>query len=219
MGTIHVDPVVLRCEDAELIRYPADEIRLRAAGHGDIQVADCTSTDRDGPPMHSHPWDEARIVVAGVVEFRIGDADWVRGGSGTVQLLPRGVAHGVRVPEEEARIIQVSVGPAVRRVRARDVGAHAGGRSAGRDRRGGRQARRATGLTRVLRRDVRAGPDRAEVRPSPRRSRRRTRSSAFVAGMVSGGLCCLFGRRGVMTPCGHVASEVPPRPYWRGVMP
>jgi hypothetical protein len=38
-------------------------------------------------------------------------ADEVRGGSGTVQLLPRGVAHGVRVPEEEARIIQVSVGP------------------------------------------------------------------------------------------------------------
>jgi hypothetical protein len=35
----------------------------------------------------------------------------VRGGSGTVQPLPRGVAHGVRVPEEEARIIQVSVGP------------------------------------------------------------------------------------------------------------
>ena len=111
MGGLQVDAVVLRGEDAEVIRYPSDEIRLRAAGHGDIQVADYVSEDRDGPPAHRHPWDEAQIVVEGYVEFRIGDADWVGGGSGTVQLLPRGVPHSVRVPDGTARIIQVSVGP------------------------------------------------------------------------------------------------------------
>jgi hypothetical protein len=105
-----MDPVVLLGEDAELIRYPADEIWLRAVGHGDVQVADYRSEDRDGPPAHSHPWDEVQIVVEGQAEFRIGDGDWIRGGSGSVQLLPRGVAHAIRVPDGVARIIQVSIG-------------------------------------------------------------------------------------------------------------
>lgn len=111
MAEIRIDPVVLPGDAAELISYPDDEIWLRAAGHGDIQVADYTSTDREGPPMHRHPWDEAQIVVSGYAEFRIGDDDWVGGGSGTVQLLPRGIPHSVRIPQGEARLIQVSIGP------------------------------------------------------------------------------------------------------------
>jgi mannose-6-phosphate isomerase-like protein (cupin superfamily) len=110
MSELRIEAVVLRGENAELIRYPSDEIWLRAVGHGDIQVADYRSADRDGPAAHSHPWDEAQIVVEGEAEFRIGDADWIRVGSGSVQLLPRGVPHAIRVPEGSARIIQVSVG-------------------------------------------------------------------------------------------------------------
>jgi mannose-6-phosphate isomerase-like protein (cupin superfamily) len=107
---LRLDAVVLLGRDAELVRYPTDEIWLRAAGHGDVQVADYRSEDRDGPPAHSHPWDEAQIVVEGEAEFRIGTGDWIRAGSGSVQLLPRGVAHSVRVPHGSARIIQVSIG-------------------------------------------------------------------------------------------------------------
>ena len=61
--------------------------------------------------MHRHPWDEAQIVVSGYAEFPIVDDGWVGGGSGTVQLLPRGVPHPIRIPDGEARLIQVSVGP------------------------------------------------------------------------------------------------------------
>jgi mannose-6-phosphate isomerase-like protein (cupin superfamily) len=110
MSGLRIDPVVLIGDRAELVRYPADEIWLRAVGHGDIQVADYRSVDRDGPPAHSHPWDEVQIVVEGEAEFRIGDGDWVRGGSGSVELLPSGVPHAIRVPEGTARIIQVSIG-------------------------------------------------------------------------------------------------------------
>ncbi|CRK60726.1 hypothetical protein [Alloactinosynnema sp. L-07] len=109
MTDLTIDAVVIPGDQAERVDYPDDTIWLRAVGHGDIQVADYTSTDRDGPPAHSHPWDEAQIVVEGEVEFLIGDR-WQGGGSGTVQLLPRGVAHSVRVPAGTARILQVSVG-------------------------------------------------------------------------------------------------------------
>jgi hypothetical protein len=107
---LRLDAVVLTPEQSELVRYPSDEIWLRAFGHGDIQIADYRSDDRAGPPAHSHPWDEAQIVVEGEAEFRIGDGDWVRGGSGSVQLLPSGVPPAIRVPEGYARIIQVSIG-------------------------------------------------------------------------------------------------------------
>jgi hypothetical protein len=107
---LRIDAAVIDGQSAELISYPDDEIWLRAVDRGELQVADYVSTDRTGPPLHSHPWDEAQIVVDGNVEFKIGQADWVGGGSGTVQLLPQGVAHSVRVPTGEARIIQVSIG-------------------------------------------------------------------------------------------------------------
>lgn len=48
--------------------------------------------------------------VDGVAEFRIRDGEWVAGGSGTVQALPAGIPHAIRVPEGTARIIQVSMG-------------------------------------------------------------------------------------------------------------
>lgn len=111
MTELKVDAVVVPGHTAERVDYPDDQIWLRAVGHGDIQVADYTSTDRMGPPPHSHPWDEAQIVVEGEVEFLVGDGGWTGGGSGTVQLLPAGVPHSVRVPSGSARIFQVSIGP------------------------------------------------------------------------------------------------------------
>jgi len=110
MTGLHIDTVVLPGSAAERVEYPADTIWLRAVGHGDIQVADYTSSDREGPPAHRHPWDEVQIVVDGSVEFLI-NGTWQGGGSGTVQLLPRGAAHSVRIPAGTARIIQVSIGP------------------------------------------------------------------------------------------------------------
>jgi mannose-6-phosphate isomerase-like protein (cupin superfamily) len=109
MTEVHVKAGVALPGDAELIAYPLTRIRVQA-GHGDIQVADYRDADREFPPKHSHPWDEVQIVVDGEVEFVVGDADPVRGGPGTVQFLPSGTAHATRVPEGDARLIQVSMG-------------------------------------------------------------------------------------------------------------
>jgi len=93
----------------ETVHYPDDEIRLRVAEGGNVQVVEYTSTDREGPPAHYHPWDEVEYVIEGEVEFYV-DGAWVRGGPGTVQMLPAGSAHSVRVPAGSARLLMVTIG-------------------------------------------------------------------------------------------------------------
>ena len=93
----------------ETIRYPDDEIRLRADDHGEVQVVEYSSTDRDGPPPHCHEWDEVEYVIEGTAEFFL-DGAWHAAGPGSVQLLPAGSAHSVRIPEGEARLLMVTIG-------------------------------------------------------------------------------------------------------------
>lgn len=94
----------------EIIRYPTDEIRLLGVGQGNVQVAEYVSSDRSGPPPHTHQWDELEIVLEGEVEFTVGDRVTLAG-PGSVQYLPAGAPHAVRVPEGEARVLMVTIGP------------------------------------------------------------------------------------------------------------
>ncbi len=103
----------------EVVRYPTDEIRLLGLGMGNVQVADYRSRDSDGSPRHSHEWDEVEIVIEGEVEFTIGDTVTVAG-PGSVQYLPAGTPHAVRVAAGEARVVMVTIGPAYDRF-AREI--------------------------------------------------------------------------------------------------
>lgn len=93
----------------ETVRYPGDEILLRVTDGGNVQVVEYFSTDRDGPPAHYHPWHEVEIVIEGEVEFYL-NGRWMRGGPGTVQMLPAGVSHSVRIPEGSARLLYITIG-------------------------------------------------------------------------------------------------------------
>jgi quercetin dioxygenase-like cupin family protein len=109
MTNLDVAADVIDGESFETVRYPDDEIRLRAVGNGAIEVIEYISTDREGPPAHSHPWDEVEYVIEGEVEFLV-NGSWTRSGPGAVQLLPAGSPHSVRVPEGTARILMVTIG-------------------------------------------------------------------------------------------------------------
>lgn len=109
MNTVRMTAGVAPGDRFETVRYPADEILLRVAGGGNVQVVEYRSTDREGPPAHYHPWDEIEYVIEGEVEFRVA-GEWVRGGPGTVQMLPAGASHSVRVPEGEARLLMITIG-------------------------------------------------------------------------------------------------------------
>lgn len=93
----------------EAVHYPDDEIMLRVTEGGNVQVIEYHSTDREGPPAHYHPWHEIEFVIEGEVEFYL-NGRWTRGGPGTVQMLPAGVAHSVRVPEGKAKLLYVTIG-------------------------------------------------------------------------------------------------------------
>jgi quercetin dioxygenase-like cupin family protein len=94
----------------ETIHYPDDEIILRVTRGGNVQVIEYISADREGPPPHSHQWHEVEFVIEGEVEFYVNGL-WTRGGPGTVQMLPAGANHSVRVPHGTARLLYVTIGP------------------------------------------------------------------------------------------------------------
>jgi quercetin dioxygenase-like cupin family protein len=112
VSNVEVAAAVIDGGESEVVRYPTDEILLRVHGAhgGNVQVAEYTSEDREGAPMHSHEWAELEYVIEGTVEFRIGAGDWLAAGPGSVQLLPPGVAHSVRVPSGTARVLMVTIG-------------------------------------------------------------------------------------------------------------
>jgi quercetin dioxygenase-like cupin family protein len=109
IANLTVRPAVVDGSAYETLTFPTDEIRLRVTDAGDVQVAEYESEDRDGPPAHRHRWHEVEYVIDGVVEFLV-DGTWTRCGPGSVQVLPAGSSHSVRVPEGRARLVMVTIG-------------------------------------------------------------------------------------------------------------
>jgi quercetin dioxygenase-like cupin family protein len=100
---------VVGADEAEVVRTPTDLVRLLVTDRGDVQVTEYSSSDRDGPPAHTHLWHEIEYVLEGEVEFLL-DGTWHRASAGDVQVLPAGSSHSVRVPEGEARVLMVTIG-------------------------------------------------------------------------------------------------------------
>jgi len=94
---------------AEVVETPTDLVKLLVTDRGDVQVTEYVSSDREGPPPHRHEWHEVEYVIEGVAEFWL-DGSWQRASAGSVQVLPAGSAHSVRIPEGEARILLVTIG-------------------------------------------------------------------------------------------------------------
>jgi quercetin dioxygenase-like cupin family protein len=110
MTNVQMTAGVTAGDQFETVHYPDDEIILRVTRGGNVQVIEYISTDREGPPSHSHAWDEIQYVIEGEVDFYV-NGQWTHGGPGTVQMLPAGAYHSVRVPEGTARMLFITIGP------------------------------------------------------------------------------------------------------------
>lgn len=106
---VQMTAAVIDGDDFETVRYPTDDIHLRLTQGGNVQVVEYESTDRDGPPPHYHLWHEIEYVIEGHVEFYVNGV-WQSGGPGTLQMLPAGAAHSVRVPSGTARLLMITIG-------------------------------------------------------------------------------------------------------------
>jgi quercetin dioxygenase-like cupin family protein len=109
MTDIQMTAGIIDGDSFETLKYPDDDILLRATTHGNVQVVEYSSVDREGPPAHYHPWHEVEYVIEGEVEFYL-NGEWIRGGPGTVQMLPAGVPHSVRIPSGTARLLMITIG-------------------------------------------------------------------------------------------------------------
>lgn len=106
---VKMTPAIIDGREFETVHYPTDHIHLRLTQGGNVQVVEYESTDRDGPPAHYHPWAEIEYVIEGHVEFYV-NGEWKGGGPGTLQMLPPGAAHSVRIPEGSARLLMITIG-------------------------------------------------------------------------------------------------------------
>jgi quercetin dioxygenase-like cupin family protein len=100
---------LVSADEAEVVQNSMDVVRLLVTDRGDVQVSEYVSSDRVGPPAHTHRWHEIEYVVEGAVEFLL-DGEWHRLGAGGVQVLQAGAVHSVRVPDGEARVLIVTIG-------------------------------------------------------------------------------------------------------------
>lgn len=83
--------------------------RLVTTGSEPLTLVEFTSEDREWVPSHSHPWEELIYVLDGELDFVVGSLSQ-RGGAGTIQALPKGVPHSLRVPQGSARFLMITLG-------------------------------------------------------------------------------------------------------------
>ena len=110
MTEVHMTAGVTTGDQFTTVQYPDDTILLRVTDGGNVQVIEYISSDREGPPAHSHQWHEIEFVIEGEVEFYV-DGVWTRGGPGRGRLARGGAAPPVRVPAGPPRLLYVTIGP------------------------------------------------------------------------------------------------------------
>lgn len=106
------EPAVYRRDEADAFPGAGGDrglLRLVTGGSEPLTLVEYTSDDSEWVPLHAHPWDEFVYVLEGEMEFVVGGVNG-SGGAGTIQALPRGVPHTVRVPAGSARYLMITVG-------------------------------------------------------------------------------------------------------------
>lgn len=82
---------------AETLDIVGEHVTVLASGKatGGYEIFLQRGPEGSGPPPHDHPWDESFYVVAGEIEFGIGD-DARLATPGTLVHLPAGTVHWFR---------------------------------------------------------------------------------------------------------------------------
>lgn len=91
-------PTVIQSENVQPLRVLGTEVRFLCEAEstrGAWSLMEVTLPLESGPPPHVHDWDEAYFVIAGSVDFSVGEKRF-SAGAGDFVYTPGGVVHGFR---------------------------------------------------------------------------------------------------------------------------
>jgi quercetin dioxygenase-like cupin family protein len=97
-------------DDGRILRVVTDSIRVLASGTdtgGAYEVFELSGPRESGPPLHSHPWSEAYVMLEGEVEVTIADNKMMTT-PGCFANVPAGTLHTYKILSEGARFIVIT---------------------------------------------------------------------------------------------------------------
>lgn len=103
-------PIIVDPDDTpRALNVVGEEITVlaSAAQTGSYEVFHQVGLEGNGPPPHSHPWDEAFYVLRGMIVFGAGNKEFVAR-QGTFVHLPAGTTHWFRFGEGGGEILSVA---------------------------------------------------------------------------------------------------------------
>jgi quercetin dioxygenase-like cupin family protein len=103
------EAIITETGAARALNVVGEELRILVSGDqtGSYEVFHQTGADGDGPPPHSHPWDEAFYVIRGSISFGAGDREVV-GQPGSFVHVPGGVTHWFRFGADGGEMVTLT---------------------------------------------------------------------------------------------------------------
>jgi len=107
-------PPIVKSQDVAPLRVLGTEVRFLCEAEstrGAWSLMEVTLPPDSGPPPHVHDWDEAYFVIAGSVDFSVGERRFTAR-AGDFVYTPGGVAHGFRGSSAAAAKVLIFDAPA-----------------------------------------------------------------------------------------------------------
>ncbi|WGV23374.1 cupin domain-containing protein [Halotia branconii] len=92
-------PIVLKPGEGKQFSILGAHFTTKATGedtNGAWTVYEITDTQENGPPLHTHPWEEAFYILEGEIDIQIG-TETILASSGCFVNIPHNAPHGFKV--------------------------------------------------------------------------------------------------------------------------
>jgi quercetin dioxygenase-like cupin family protein len=103
-------PILADSDEGSVYHVVGDRVRVLASGddtNGAYEIFEMRGPRDSGPPPHSHPWNEAYVMLEGEMEVML-DGQKMRATPGCFINAPKGMLHAYRILSDEAKFIIVT---------------------------------------------------------------------------------------------------------------
>jgi quercetin dioxygenase-like cupin family protein len=103
-------PILAGSDEGSIYHVVGDTVRVLASGadtNGAYEIFEMRGPRESGPPPHSHPWNEAYVMLEGEMEVIVGDRK-MTATPGCFINAPKDTLHAYRILSDEAKFIIVT---------------------------------------------------------------------------------------------------------------